>query len=106
MQTNIVYITAGNMEEARKIAKAVVEAGLAACVNILDKMISVYRWDDQLQEDAEVVMIAKTTADQVPQLIQKVRSLHSYDCPCIISLPVLTGNPPFLDWIASQVKSS
>jgi len=97
-------MTAGNKAEALKIGKALVSSKLAACVNILDNMNSVYRWQDELQEDSEVVLIAKTTEERVPQLIEKVKSLHSYDCPCIVSLPVLGGHKPFLDWIADEVK--
>ncbi len=88
---------------AAKIGKELVSARLAACVNILDNMSSVYLWQGEIQEDTEVVMIAKTTEDRIPELIEKVRSMHSYDCPCIVSLPVLGGNQPFLDWIAAEV---
>ncbi len=62
-------------------------------------------WEGEIQEDTEVVMIAKTTEDRIPELIERVRSMHSYDCPCIVSLPVLDGNQPFLDWIAEEVKN-
>ncbi len=104
MQINFIYMTVGSKEEARKIGKGLVTARLAACVNILDKMNSFYMWDGELQDDTEVVMIAKTTEDRVPDLIEKVKSLHSYDCPCIVSLPVAGGHQPFLEWIAGEVK--
>jgi periplasmic divalent cation tolerance protein len=104
MAVNFIYMTAGNKAEAQKIGKALVESRLAACVNILDNMQSIYRWEEKLQEDSEVVLIAKTTDTRVPQLIDKVKSLHSYDCPCIVSLPVSGGYPPFLDWIQSEVN--
>ncbi|MGD8990952.1 MAG: divalent-cation tolerance protein CutA [Desulfobacterales bacterium] len=104
MPVNFIYMTAGSMAEARKIGKALVETRLAACVNIVDNMQSIYRWEEQLQEDSEVVLIAKTTDKLVPQLINRVKSLHSYDCPCIVSLPVSGGYPPFLDWIQSEVN--
>jgi len=104
MKINFIYMTVGSKEEARKIGKALVTAGLAACVNILDNMNSFYVWQGELQDDTEVVMIAKTTEDRVAQLIKKVESLHSYDCPCIVSLPVTGGHQPFLDWIATEVK--
>ena len=104
MAVNFIYMTAGSKTEAQKIGKALVESGLAACVNILDNMQSIYRWKEKVQEDSEVVIIAKTTERQVPRLIDKVKSLHSYDCPCIVSLPVLDGYPPFLDWIRAEVE--
>ena len=80
------------------------ESRLAACVNILDNMQSIYRWEQEIQQDTEVVLIAKTTASLVSQLIEKVKTLHSYDCPCIVSLPILDGYAPFLDWVEAEVK--
>ncbi len=106
MPVHFVYMTAGNKTEAQKIGNALVESRLAACVNILDNMQSIYRWEEKVQEDSEVVLIAKTTDSLVSQLIDKVKSLHSYDCPCIVSLPVSDGYPPFLDWIQSEVKKT
>jgi periplasmic divalent cation tolerance protein len=103
MAVNFIYMTAGSIAEAQKIGKALVVSRLAACVNIWDNMQSIYRWEEKLQQDSEVVIIAKTTDARVPQLIDKVKSLHSYDCPCIVSLPVSGGYPPFLDWIQSEV---
>ena len=97
-------MTAGSKSEARKIAQALVESRLAACVNILDNMQSIYRWQGKVQEDSEVVLIAKTTEAQVFRLIEKVKSLHSYDCPCVVSLPVLDGYPPFLNWVHAEVE--
>ncbi len=104
MAANFIYMTAGNKAEAQKIAKTLVEHRLAACVNILENMQSVYRWEEEIREDAEVVLIAKTTEDLVCELIDKVKSVHSYDCPCIVSLPILDGYPPFLNWIHNEVK--
>jgi len=103
MKVNFIYMTAGSREEARKIGKALVISRLAACVNILDNMNSLYMWQGKVQDDSEIVLIAKTTEDRVPQLVEKVKSLHSYECPCIVSLPVSGGHQAFLDWIASEV---
>jgi len=105
MKINLVYMTTGGKDEAKKIGKELVTSRLAACVNILDNMNSFYLWEGEIQDDTEVVMIAKTTEDRVPELIEKVRSMHSYDCPCIVSLSVSSGNQPFLDWIAGEVKN-
>lgn len=104
MEINFIYMTAGDTKEAKKIAGELVASNLAACVNILDNMNSVYMWQGEIQEDSEVVMIAKTTRACVPHLVEKVKSIHSYDCPCIVSLPVLDGHQPFLEWIEAQVK--
>jgi periplasmic divalent cation tolerance protein len=97
-------MTAGSKEEAKKIAAALVTSKLAACVNILDNMNSIYFWEGEVQDDEEIVMIAKTTQSHVPELIEKVKSMHSYDCPCIVALPVVGGHQPFLDWIADEVS--
>jgi len=104
MKINFIYMTAGSKEEARKIGKELVISKLAACVNILDNMNSFYLWDGKVQDDTEVVMIAKTAENKVPALVEKVKSLHSYECPCIISIPVSGGNQAFLNWIAEEVK--
>ncbi len=104
MNINLIYITAGSLDEARAIGRELVSLKLAACVNIIDHMESVYRWEGKIQNDNEVIIIAKTVESHVPELIEKVKTLHSYDCPCIVSMPVLSGNKPFLDWIAAEVK--
>ena len=105
MKIIFIYMTAGSKDEATKIGKELVISKLAACVNILDNMNSIYLWQGEVQDDTEVVMIAKTIEDRLPELIEKVKSMHSYDCPCIVSLPVLAGHQPFLDWIAEEVKN-
>jgi periplasmic divalent cation tolerance protein len=104
MAINFIYMTSGSKAEAQKIGKALVESRLAACVNILDNMQSIYRWEQEIQQDTEVVLIAKTTDSLVSELIEKVKALHSYDCPCIVSLPILDGYRPFLNWIHEEVK--
>jgi len=104
MEINFIYMTAGSKDEARMIGKALISAGLAACVNIIENMNSMYMWDGTLQDDTETILIAKTTKARLPDLIEKVKSLHSYECPCIVSLTVSDGNPAFLKWIANEVK--
>lgn len=104
MKVNLIYITAKDKAEARKIGSELVESKLAACVNIIDNMNSMYVWEGKIQDDKEVILIAKTTEARVPLLIEKVKTLHSYDCPCIVSIPVSGGNREFLEWIANEVK--
>ena len=94
-----VYITAGSLEEAKKIGRELIEENLAACVNLLENMTSIYKWEDKLEEGQEVVMIAKTRKTLMPKLIGIVKSNHGYDCPCILELPIQGGNPEFLKWI-------
>ncbi|MGD9232561.1 MAG: divalent-cation tolerance protein CutA [Desulfobacterales bacterium] len=104
MEITLIYITAGNKDEAVMIGKALISDRLAACVNIIENMYSMYMWDGKLQDDKETILIAKTTKDRVTYLIEKVNALHSYDCPCIVTLPVSDGNPAFLKWVANEVQ--
>jgi len=99
----LVYITTGDKTEARKVGMALVESRLAACVNIIDGMNSIYRWNGEVQEDQEVVLIAKTTEKNIPALKNKVKAMHSYECPCIVCLPVIDGHEPYVQWIREQV---
>ena len=100
----MIYITAGSKDEAKRIGKALIGNGLAACVNIIENMTSMYVWDGKLKDANETILIVKTTKERVSDLIEKVKSLHSYDCPCIVSLPVSGGNPAFLKWVAEEVR--
>jgi len=102
--TRLIYITAESTDEARAIGRALVEARLAACANVLGPMTSIYRWEGVVQEGEEAVLIAKTTASLADALTAKVRELHSYDCPCVVALPVDGGNPAFLDWIVAETN--
>ena len=102
--TSIVYMTVGSKAEAVAIGNELVSHRLAACVNIIDQMNSIYHWDGELQFSSEVVVIAKTISSKVPELTEIVKANHSYECPCIVSIPITGGNPAFLNWIANEVK--
>ncbi len=104
MEINFVYITTSNKDEARKIGKVLVESKLAACVNIIDNMNAIYMWEGEIQDDTETILIAKTVSSRLPALVEKVKSIHSYECPCIVSLPVSGGHQPFLSWVADAVR--
>jgi periplasmic divalent cation tolerance protein len=104
MELRLVYMTTRDREEARRIGRALVESRLAACVNILDPMNSFYWWNNQIQDDQETVLLAKTRADLVEALIAKFKSLHSYEVPCVVTLPILEGNPDFLAWVERETK--
>ncbi len=104
MNFRLIYITAGSMEEARRIGKTLVEERLVACANVIDGVHSFYWWEGKVQEDNEVVLIAKTRADLVPDVVARVKAVHSYECPCVLALPVDDGNPQFLDWIAQETR--
>lgn len=103
MQTYWIYITTGDKAQARDIGRYLVESRLAACVNIFDNMNSMYIWQDEFQDDQEAVLIAKTSQNRLNELIEAVKVRHTYECPCIVALPIADGNPDFLTWIAQQV---
>ncbi|MEO8560285.1 MAG: divalent-cation tolerance protein CutA [Rhodospirillales bacterium] len=97
-----VYVTASSPEEAEKIGRAAVADRLAACANILPGMRSVYRWQGAIETAAAAVLILKTQRSLLEGLTRLVRERHSYDCPCVVALPIEGGNPAYLDWLAEQ----
>lgn len=105
-EIRLVYVTASGPEEARAIGRALVEARLAACANVIDPMISVYRWEGEIREDREAVLIAKTRAGRVADLVAMVENLHGYDRPCVVAFPVVDGAPGFLRWIADETAET
>lgn len=99
------YVTVRNKEEGIRIGHALVEAKLVACVNIIDNVTSVFSWQDEIQQESEAVLFAKTQSALVDEATQTIITHHSYDCPCIVALPIVSGNPEFIDWIASETRS-
>jgi len=95
-------VTAADAEEARRIGRQVVEERLAACANILPGATSIFRWQGKLEEASEAVLILKTTEEKLAPAIARVKSLHSYECPCIEALPVVEGNRDFLEWVVRE----
>ena len=102
MTQRLIYMTTGSKDEAERIGRALVEERLAACVNIIEGMRSMYWWEGAVQEEAETVLIAKTTAERVAALTERVKALHAYDTPCVIALPIEGGNQDFLAWIQAE----
>ncbi len=104
MSECIVYITAESQEEAEIIGRHLVSRKLAACVNILGDIKSIYHWEGSIEESSEVVLIAKTKDALIDELTENVRSIHSYDCPCIVSMPVSGGSTEYINWIRNETK--
>lgn len=106
MENNVywVYITASDREEAKELARLLLKARLVACVNILEQATSMYWWEDQIQEESETVMIAKSTGACLPLLFEKIKAHHSYECPCILALPVQAGHTDFLAWVGEEAN--
>jgi periplasmic divalent cation tolerance protein len=102
MPAMFVYVTASSREEALNIGRTLVGERLAACANIFDGVSSIYWWQGRLIEEGEVSLILKSTSDLIPALITRVKQLHSYDCPCVVALPIAQGNPDYLDWVDKE----
>lgn len=100
----IVYVTTSSRAEALLLGRAMVEARLAACANVLDGMTAIYRWEGKMHEDDETVLILKTVAGRLGELTRRLRDMHSYDLPCVIAWNVAAGNPPYLDWIRDSTN--
>lgn len=98
----MVYITAAKVEDARRIGEALVQARLAACANIIPGMESIYWWQGEVVRDGEVVLIVKTRAEHVAAVIERVKEMHTYTCPCVVALPIADGNPDYLSWIETE----
>lgn len=102
MSALLAYITAPDRDDALRIGKALLEARLAACINVLDGMQSVYWWQGRLEESRECVLLVKSSAARKEAITAKVRELHGYAVPCVIFLPVEGGNPDYLAWIEKE----
>ncbi len=101
---SIIYITAGSIDEAKSIGRVLVEERFAACVNIFP-ITSIYRWKDNIEEAGEFVMLVKTVTSKVKDIEKRVKQLHSYEVPCIISFKMDSGSEDYLKWIGDCVKS-
>ncbi len=101
----VVLVTAPR-DKAREIARRLVEERLAACVNIVDEVHSIYWWQGRVEEDKESLLIVKTRADALQALVEGVRRIHPYQVPEVIALPIIAGLEDYLDWLENEVKPS
>ncbi|MDH2915413.1 MAG: divalent-cation tolerance protein CutA [Gallionella sp.] len=101
----LVLSNAPDRDTAERIATALVEANVAACVNVLAECHSVYRWDGKVEHAAEVPLLIKTTAEAYPRLEAELRKLHPYEVPEIIAIPVSAGLSAYLDWVATEIRN-
>jgi periplasmic divalent cation tolerance protein len=100
----IVFTTCGLQEEAEKIAQHLVENRLAACVNIIPQIRSIYRWEGKVESAQEWLLVVKTVADKFVQVRDTIRSLHSYELPECVAIPIEEGSAEYLRWIEENVK--
>lgn len=100
----VVFMTAANGEEATRLADLLVGAHLAACVQILPEMESVYRWEGKIERQSEILLLAKTTRAKFADLEREVRALHSYETPEIVAVPIVAGSNPYLEWLDASLN--
>ncbi len=100
----VVLVTAPSAEVAAGLARTLVQERLAACGNVLPEVRSIYRWDGQLREDAEALLVLKTTRDRLDALRDRVLALHPYQVPEVLALPVEAGSAAYLSWLAGETR--
>jgi len=100
---SIIYITAGDMAEARMIGRKLVEERLAACANIFP-ITSIFRWKGSIDETNEFAIIVKTRSDKVKEIEKRVKEIHSYEVPCVVSFMIEEGSQQYLKWINESVE--
>ncbi len=100
----IMFVTASSAEEAELIAKPLVEEKLAACVNILPGLRSIYRWQGELCDESEVLLIIKSQAERVTAIIDRVKEIHSYDVPEVIAIQIQDGAQDYLQWLETSTS--
>jgi len=101
----VVFLTASNGEEGTRLANLLIGAQLAACVQILPEMESVYRWQGNVERQSEILLIAKTTAAKFAELDREVRALHSYETPEIVAVPMVACSTPYLEWLVNSLNA-
>ena len=101
---SVIYSTIDKIQDARRIAHTLVEEQLVACVNIIPKIESIYRWKGKIENDEECVLIAKTTDKNVKKTIKRIKALHTYELPDIIVLPIIGGLKDYLDYINHETS--
>jgi periplasmic divalent cation tolerance protein len=100
----VVLVSTASIEEAKSIAHHVVDERLAACASIIERIQSIYRWEEKIRSDAESMIIIKTTDTRFAELQRRIKSLHSYSVPEIIALPIVAGSEQYLAWLGTETQ--
>jgi periplasmic divalent cation tolerance protein len=100
----VCLVTCVDVKEAKTMAKSLIKKRLAACVNLVPHVRSIYRWQGKIEESSEVLLLIKSKKSQFEALTEEVQSRHSYECPEIVSLPIQEGSKRYLDWVESSIS--
>jgi periplasmic divalent cation tolerance protein len=103
-QNIVIFITTGTDGEARQVAEALLDQRKAACVNIVPTVRSLFWWEDRIDSDQESLLIVKSRASLLDEIVRLVKGVHSYDVPELIALPIIGGNPEYLNWIGEETQ--
>lgn len=106
MEPVLLYITAANREEAILVCRDLLGARLVACANIVEHATSLFWWQGAIEQETEILIIAKTVSLHVDRVTERVKALHTYDCPCVIAVPIEGGNPDYIAWIAKETSAA
>ena len=104
MSVSLVYVNTADRAEALHIGRVLVEARLAAGANVISEISSVYRWQGEVKEGTEAMLVLKTRSELVDEIVGKVRTLHSYECPSIVAVPATAGNLDYLAWVDRETR--
>ena len=102
--THVVLVTAPDAETAVDLTRKLLSEGLIACGNVLPGVTSVYRWEEEVHEDPEVLLVLKTDRSRLEDLVRRVPELHPYDVPEVLALEVAAGHPPYMEWVAGECR--
>jgi len=105
MKEIVVFVTSGSEDEANRLARVLVEEKLAACVNIISEVKSLYWWKGKIESSKEWMLVVKTQERLVKRVVKKVKEIHSYEIPEVIALPIVEGNTDYLQWISDVLTS-
>jgi periplasmic divalent cation tolerance protein len=101
----LVLVTVSSQKEGERIGQKLVEEKLAACVNIVPHLYSIYCWKGNIEQEGELLLLIKTMPDRLDKLIEKVKKIHSYDVPEILAIPTVQGNSDYINWINESTRS-
>ena len=102
--THLIYVTMETGEQARAMARKLLDDRLIACANFLEGIDSIYRWEGEVRETKETVLLAKTSEEKIPLVVDAIKAMHAYELSCIVAFPITAGLPAFLKWVAGEVK--
>ena len=104
-ELNLVYVTIDKMDSAKSLVNTLINERLIACANIIEPVLSIYRWEGKICEEKELIIISKCRKADYPELQKRIKELHPYDCPCIVSMTIDDGLPAYFKWLVSETEN-